>query len=307
MRRFRIAVIGLGKIALDQHLPVIAASHAFELAAVASQRGVTAAARWRSAIRRRCWPRRRRSTRSRSARRRRRVMRSRARRSPRASTSARKAAHRRPRGTLRPRRRGHAARARADDHLALAIQRRGRCRARRARRGRRAAAVHRVEGRRPQVASGPGLDLARGRLRRVRSGDQRAFHRDQDPAAAAAARGGRAVRAAQRREPDRRRPPLRRPRRPHRRLRLAAQRRGHLGDQIETRTAARSICAAAARGWRWMGRCVADAPPQEYAGIYRHFAVLLESGRNHIDARPFELVADAFLLGRRVEVAPFLP
>jgi D-galactose 1-dehydrogenase len=42
MTRHRIGVIGLGKIAQDQHLPVIAKSDAFTLAAVASQRGLTA-------------------------------------------------------------------------------------------------------------------------------------------------------------------------------------------------------------------------------------------------------------------------
>ncbi len=42
MRQHRIGVIGLGKIAQDQHLPVIAASEAFTLAAVSSQRGLTA-------------------------------------------------------------------------------------------------------------------------------------------------------------------------------------------------------------------------------------------------------------------------
>ena len=35
-----IGVIGLGKIAQDQHLPVIAANPAFRLTAVASRRGV---------------------------------------------------------------------------------------------------------------------------------------------------------------------------------------------------------------------------------------------------------------------------
>jgi D-galactose 1-dehydrogenase len=43
MQRHRIGIIGLGKIAQDQHIPVIAASPAFELAAVASQRGLTVA------------------------------------------------------------------------------------------------------------------------------------------------------------------------------------------------------------------------------------------------------------------------
>lgn len=40
MAGHRIAVIGLGKISQDQHLPVIAASNAFELAAVVSTRGL---------------------------------------------------------------------------------------------------------------------------------------------------------------------------------------------------------------------------------------------------------------------------
>jgi D-galactose 1-dehydrogenase len=42
MAKHRIGVIGLGKISQDQHLPVIAKSPSFELAAVSSQRGLTA-------------------------------------------------------------------------------------------------------------------------------------------------------------------------------------------------------------------------------------------------------------------------
>jgi D-galactose 1-dehydrogenase len=38
---YRVAVIGVGKIAQDQHLPVIAKNPQFELAALVSQRGVT--------------------------------------------------------------------------------------------------------------------------------------------------------------------------------------------------------------------------------------------------------------------------
>lgn len=41
MRVWKVGVIGLGKIAHDQHLPVIAANPAFALAAIASQRGLT--------------------------------------------------------------------------------------------------------------------------------------------------------------------------------------------------------------------------------------------------------------------------
>jgi D-galactose 1-dehydrogenase len=42
MKKHRIGIVGLGKIAQDQHLPVIAKNPAFELAAVSSQRGLTA-------------------------------------------------------------------------------------------------------------------------------------------------------------------------------------------------------------------------------------------------------------------------
>jgi D-galactose 1-dehydrogenase len=40
MSSYRVAIIGIGKIAQDQHLPVIARSDRFQLAAVVSQRGV---------------------------------------------------------------------------------------------------------------------------------------------------------------------------------------------------------------------------------------------------------------------------
>jgi len=40
MQAHRIGIIGLGKIAQDQHIPVIGANPAFELVAVASQRGL---------------------------------------------------------------------------------------------------------------------------------------------------------------------------------------------------------------------------------------------------------------------------
>jgi D-galactose 1-dehydrogenase len=53
------------------------------------------------------------------------------------------------------------------------------------------------------------------------------------------------------------------------------------------------------------GTMVKEAPPREYQGIYAHFARLLAERRSHVDARPFELVADAFLLGQRREVEAF--
>lgn len=48
-----------------------------------------------------------------------------------------------------------------------------------------------------------------------------------------------------------------------------------------------------------------DAREAEYAGIYQHFVDLIQSGRSDVDTSPLALVADAFLLGRRSIVAPF--
>ena len=43
----------------------------------------------------------------------------------------------------------------------------------------------------------------------------------------------------------------------------------------------------------------------EYPDIYRDFASLLAEGRSQVDVAPFQLVADAFMLGARTEVEPF--
>ena len=48
------------------------------------------------------------------------------------------------------------------------------------------------------------------------------------------------------------------------------------------------------------------APAEEYEGIYTHFAQLLRSGHSHVDPAPLRWVADCFFLGRRVETEPFL-
>jgi D-galactose 1-dehydrogenase len=53
------------------------------------------------------------------------------------------------------------------------------------------------------------------------------------------------------------------------------------------------------------GRLVVDEGPAEYEGIYRRFDELLREGRSEIDSAPFRLVADAFMIGRRVTVEPF--
>jgi D-galactose 1-dehydrogenase len=53
------------------------------------------------------------------------------------------------------------------------------------------------------------------------------------------------------------------------------------------------------------GRAVDTAHDTEYARVYEHFAHLVRERRIDVDLAPFRLVADAFLCGRRVEVAPF--
>ena len=46
-------------------------------------------------------------------------------------------------------------------------------------------------------------------------------------------------------------------------------------------------------------------PADEYRDIYKEFAQLLEASRSKVDAAPFQLVADAFMLGTRTEVEAF--
>jgi D-galactose 1-dehydrogenase len=53
------------------------------------------------------------------------------------------------------------------------------------------------------------------------------------------------------------------------------------------------------------GRLVAEEKPAEYEGIYERFDALLREGRSEVDADPFRLVADAFMVGRRVQVEAF--
>ncbi|MFT0861487.1 Gfo/Idh/MocA family protein [Ancylobacter sp. G4_0304] len=53
------------------------------------------------------------------------------------------------------------------------------------------------------------------------------------------------------------------------------------------------------------GVALINAKEAEYAGIYRHFVELIRAGRSDVDATPLALVADAFLLGRRTIVDPF--
>lgn len=54
------------------------------------------------------------------------------------------------------------------------------------------------------------------------------------------------------------------------------------------------------------GRLVVEEKPDEYAGIYKRFDALLNEGRSEVDAAPFRLVADAFMIGKRLQVEPFM-
>lgn len=53
------------------------------------------------------------------------------------------------------------------------------------------------------------------------------------------------------------------------------------------------------------GKAVIDEPAHEYPALYRRFAGLVASGQSDVDLTPFQIAADAFMLGRRVEVAAF--
>jgi D-galactose 1-dehydrogenase len=51
---------------------------------------------------------------------------------------------------------------------------------------------------------------------------------------------------------------------------------------------------------------IAEELHSEYAHLYRRFAQLVASGRSEVDTRPFELVADIFMLGKREVVDDFV-
>jgi D-galactose 1-dehydrogenase len=52
-------------------------------------------------------------------------------------------------------------------------------------------------------------------------------------------------------------------------------------------------------------RPVAISSTSEYANLYTHFAELIHRGCIDVDVAPLQLVADAFLCGRHVDVEPF--
>ena len=53
-------------------------------------------------------------------------------------------------------------------------------------------------------------------------------------------------------------------------------------------------------------RTLVDEKQAEYRGIYRHFVELIGNGVSDVDLSPLIHVADAFMLGRRHAVEPFI-
>src|SRR5215210_8610451 len=55
------------------------------------------------------------------------------------------------------------------------------------------------------------------------------------------------------------------------------------------------------------GKATVDAPSAEYPGVYARFDALLRASQSEVDAAPLRLAADAFLLAKRTTVEAFDP
>jgi len=88
----------------------------------------------------------------------------------------------------------------------------------------------------------------------------------------------------------------------------------HTGVQtwdIELSTGAGPITLSAGGGLLSVGNEPVPGTPgvlgSEYAAIYRRFAELIAHKHLEVDARPLQLAADVFLVARQIAVEPFLP
>lgn len=54
------------------------------------------------------------------------------------------------------------------------------------------------------------------------------------------------------------------------------------------------------------GAILMEAPMEEYEMIYSRFADLLKTGKSDADVRPLQLVCDCYMLGKPILVAPFI-
>ncbi|MET0428594.1 MAG: gfo/Idh/MocA family oxidoreductase, partial [Microvirga sp.] len=75
--------------------------------------------------------------------------------------------------------------------------------------------------------------------------------------------------------------------------------------EIDTATGMKLMLSGGGTRLAIDGRTVVDEKEEEYAGIYRRFDALLTERASEVDDAPFRLVADAFMIGRRIEVEAF--
>ena len=75
--------------------------------------------------------------------------------------------------------------------------------------------------------------------------------------------------------------------------------------EVQTRSGSTLLLSGGGAKLEVDGHQVQTAESKEYPDLYARFADLLDRGESEVDLRPFELVADAFLCGERVQVEPF--
>ncbi len=74
---------------------------------------------------------------------------------------------------------------------------------------------------------------------------------------------------------------------------------------VDTTDGGTLLLSAGGAALRLGGDAVPLPANREYPAIYDQFAALIASGGSDLDSRPLALVADAFLIGRRLAAAPF--
>jgi len=75
--------------------------------------------------------------------------------------------------------------------------------------------------------------------------------------------------------------------------------------KLETTSGAARLSAGGAR-LEADGRLICDHPDREYPSLYSAFAQLIAAGQSDLDGEPLRLTADAFMIGRRQTVEPFV-
>ena len=74
---------------------------------------------------------------------------------------------------------------------------------------------------------------------------------------------------------------------------------------IETEDGAELLLSKGGARLEINGQLEAEEKPAEYEKIYERFDGLLAKGESAVEVEPFELVADAFMMGRRLVVEAF--